>query len=211
MAWRLEEGLAFLAAKDKRMAAAIGEIGGLTRQPMEGLFSALAQSIIGQQISLKAADSVWRRVVALLGEVTPETVFTAAEEDLRACGMSGRKAGYLRGAAEAAVTGAIDFAALETAEDEDIIAQLTRLRGVGRWTAEMLLIFALGRQDVMSYDDYGLRKGLQLLYHHQDMPRARFERYRRRFSPYGTAASLVLWEITGGRAPRACAWKNHHD
>ena len=82
---------------------------------------------------------------------------------------------------------------------------MTALRGVGRWTAEMLLIFSLGRPDVMSYDDFGLRKGLCKLYHHRDMPRKRFERYRHRFHPYGTAASLVLWEIAGGRAEKACA------
>lgn len=206
MPWHLEEGLAWLARKDKRMAAAIEEIGPTMRPGVEGLFTGLVQSIIGQQISIKAADSIWRRLEAAMGEVTPQRLAAASLPDLAACGLSGRKAEYIHGAAEAVVSGALDLDALAQADDEEVIRELVKLRGVGRWTAEMLLIFSLHRQDVMSYDDYGLRTGLCRLYHHQDMPRERFERYRKRFHPYGTAASLVLWEIAGGKAPRACDW-----
>lgn len=205
MAWCLEEGFAYLARKDKRMAAAIAEIGGMHRSGGDDLFTALVQSIIGQQISLRAADTVWRRLVEALGAVNPRTLSAASAEQLRACGMSQRKAEYLLGAANAVQSGQIDLDALQTAEDETIIRTLTQLKGVGRWTVEMLLIFSLERQDVMSYDDFGLRAGLCRLYHHQTMPRARFARYAKRFSPYGTAASLVLWEIAGGRTPNACA------
>lgn len=206
MAWRLEEGLPYLAKKDKRMAAAIEEIGLTMRPGVEGLFVGLVSSIIGQQISIKAADSIWRKLEAAMGEITPERLVQAGMDELRACGLSGRKAEYVHGVAEAVTSGALDLNALERAEDEEVIRELVKLRGVGRWTAEMLLIFSLQRQDVMSYDDYGLRSGLCRLYHHHDMPRERFERYRKRFSPYGTAASLVLWEIAGGKAPKACDW-----
>lgn len=187
------------------MAAAIREIGPVLRAPMGGVFVTLVQSILGQQVSIKAADTVWQRLTARLGEVTPASVFALPVPELRALGMSQRKAEYIHGAAEAGVTGAIDYDALPELPDEDCIAALTRLRGVGRWTAEMLLLFSLQRQDVMSYGDYGLRVGLCRLYHHQDMPEKRFRRYQRRFSPYGSAASLVLWEIAAGRAPEACA------
>lgn len=207
MAWNLAEALPYLAAKDKRMAAAIEELGGMHREPTEGLFHGLVQSIIGQQISMRAADTVWQRLCTLLGEVTPTTVAAAEEAALQSCGMSLRKASYLHGAAEAFLDGRIDESALSAAPDEEVIGALTQLKGVGRWTAEMLLIFSLGRQDVMSFGDYGLRKGLCLLYHHQDMPQERFMRYARRFHPYGTAASLILWEIAGGKAPNACDWK----
>ena len=206
MPWNLEDGLPYLARKDKRMAAAIDEIGPTMRPGVEGLFTGLVQSIIGQQISIKAADSIWRRLEAAMGEVTPERLAAASMEALTACGLSGRKAEYIHGAAEAVVSGALNLDALAQADDETVIRELVKLRGVGRWTAEMLLIFSLQRQDVMSYDDYGLRTGLCRLYHHQDMPRERFERYRKRFSPYGTAASLILWEIAGGKAPRTCDW-----
>ncbi len=205
MAWNLEQALPCLSARDARMAAAIEEIGGILRQGEDDLFIALTQSIIGQQISLKAADTVWQRLTALLPAVTPEAVAALDAPDLQGCGMSQRKAEYILGAARAIVSGELDLKALETMEDEAVIQELIKLRGVGRWTAEMLLIFALRRQDVMSYDDYGLRSGLCKLYHHQDMPRPRFERYRRRFHPYGTAASLVLWAVAGGQAEKACA------
>lgn len=205
MAWKLEDALPYLSARDARMAAAIEEIGGVMREGTDDLFIALVQSIIGQQISLKAADTVWQRLTQILPEVTPQSVASLSESALQSCGMSLRKAEYILGAAQAIVSGQLDLQALPAMEDEAVIRELIKLRGVGRWTAEMLLIFSLRRQDVMSYDDFGLRAGLCNLYHHQDMPRPRFERYRRRFHPYGTAASLVLWAIAGGQAEKACA------
>lgn len=205
LSWNLDAALPYLAARDPRMAAAIAEIGGILRSPTDDVFLGLVQSIIGQQISLRAADTVYRRLQSALGEIMPETLCAASLDALCACGMSRRKAEYLSGAAQAVASGSLNLHELASSDDEACIRALTALRGVGRWTAEMLLIFSLGRPDVMSYDDYGLRSGLCRLYHHQSMPRERFERYRRRFSPYGTAACLVLWEIAGGRAPYACA------
>ena len=215
MPWNLEEALPALAAKDPRMAAAIREIGGVTRAPMGGVFVTLVQSILGQQVSIKAADTVWQRMASALGQVTPDTVSACTPEVLRTFGMSQRKAEYILDAAQAAVRGDIDYGALADLDDEACIAALTRLRGVGRWTAEMLLIFSLQRQNVMSFGDFGLRSGLCMLYHHQDMPEKRFRRYQRRFSPYGTAASLVLWAVAGGKARQACAMplrtSRHHN
>ncbi len=205
MPWNIDKALPYLAEKDRRMATAIGEIGGVFRTGGEALFPALVQAIIGQQISLRAADTVWKRLVDTLGQVTPDTVANASIEQLQRCGMSFRKASYLLNNAQAVTSGQLDLDELPRLSDSEIIRRLVVLRGVGRWTAEMLLIFSLERQDVMSYDDYGLRSGLCKLYHHQTMSKERFERYRKRFSPYGTAASLVLWEIAGGRAPKACA------
>ena len=205
MPWNLEEALPALAAKDPRMAAAIREIGGVIRMPMGGVFVTLVQSILGQQVSIKAADTVWQRMASALGQVTPDTVSSCTPEVLRTFGMSQRKAEYILDAAQAAVRGDIDYGALADLDDEACIAALTRLRGVGRWTAEMLLIFSLQRPNVMSFGDFGLRSGLCMLYHHQDMPEKRFRRYQRRFSPYGTAASLVLWAVAGGKARQACA------
>ena len=202
MSWNLEAALPYLARKDKRMAEAIAAIGDIHRQPMGGVFETLVQSILGQQVSIKAADTVWQRLLAAVGEVTPESIAACTSEILRACGMSQRKAEYILGAAQAAVEGRIDYDALAALPDEECIAQLTQLKGVGRWTAEMLLLFSLQRQDVMSYGDYGLRMGLCKLYHHQDMPPERFRRYQKRFSPYGSAASLILWEVNArGSAP----------
>lgn len=195
MAWNLQEAMPYLSARDKRMAEAIKTIGSLVRQPMGGVFETLVQSILGQQVSIKAADTVWRRLTGSIGIVTPETLIALTPDALQTFGMSRRKASYILGAAEASITGQIDFDALDDLPDETCIQQLIQLQGVGRWTAEMLLIFSLQRQDVMSFGDYGIRSGLCKLYHHQDMPPERFRRYQKRFSPYGTAASLILWEV----------------
>lgn len=207
MAWHLEEALQALSRRDRRMACAIAEIGNLHRSPVPGLFPGLAQSIVGQQISMKAADAVWQRLERLTGGVTPGSIAALEEDELRSCGISGRKAQYLRQIARAFLSGDIGEQRLLNAPDEEVIATLTQLPGVGRWTAEMLLIFTLERPNVMSYGDFGLRKGLCMLYHHREMTRERFSRYARRFSPYGTAASLILWEIAAGRAPESCKWK----
>ena len=87
-------------------------------------------------------------------------------------------------------------------EDAEVCRRLSALRGIGVWTAEMLLLFSLQRPDILSYDDLAIRRGLRMLYRHKEMPRERFERYRRRFSPYGSLASLYLWAIAGGALPQ---------
>lgn len=162
------------------------------------LFLALVQSIVSQQLAIKAADAIFRRVEALLGEVTAERLLASDFDELRACGLSGRKVEYLRGIAEAKISGAVDFTALAEKSDAEVIAELVKLKGLGVWTAEMLLLFALGRPDVLSFKDLGIRRGIMMLNHLDDLTEADFEIYRKRYSPYGTLASLYLWRIKDG-------------
>ena len=164
----------------------------------EDLFLALVQSIISQQLAVKAADAIFRRVENLLGQITPERLLAAKFENLKRCGLSGRKIEYLRGIAEAKISGKVDFDALTGKTDAEIIRELTQLKGVGIWTAEMLLIFALGRSDIISYHDLGIRRGIMMLNHLDTLSEKEFDRYRRRYSPYGTLASLYLWHIKDG-------------
>ncbi len=162
------------------------------------LFYALVQSIVSQQLAVKAADAIFKRVEALLGEITAERLLAAEFDTLRGCGLSGRKIEYLRGIAEAAISGAIDFEELAKKSDAEVIAELIKLKGVGVWTAEMLLIFALGRPDVLSFKDLGIRRGIMMLNHLDSLDESEFEYYRKRYSPYGTLASLYLWRIKDG-------------
>ncbi len=157
------------------------------------LFTALVWSVISQQLSGRVAQVICDRVEALLEEVTPEKLLATEVESLRKCGLSARKVEYLRGAAEAALAGAVDFAGAAKLPDAELIGELTRLRGVGVWTAEMLLIFALGRRDVLSYKDLGIRRGMMRLYGLEELGEEAFEMHRERYSPYGTLASLYLW------------------
>ena len=162
------------------------------------LFYALVQSIVSQQLAVKAADAIFRRVETLLGEITAENLLAADIDSLRACGLSGRKIEYLRGIAEAQISGTVDFDSLPEKSDAEIIGELVKLKGVGVWTVEMLLIFALGRPDILSYKDLGIRKGIMMLNGLESLSETEFETYRRRYSPYGTLASLLLWRIKDG-------------
>ena len=117
---------------------------------------------------------------------------------MRGCGLSGRKIEYLRGIADAALSGTIAFDTLAERSDSEVIAELVKLKGVGVWTAEMLLIFALGRPDVLSFKDLGIRRGIMMLNHLDSLTESEFEAYRKRYSPYGTLASLYLWRIKDG-------------
>jgi 3-methyladenine DNA glycosylase/8-oxoguanine DNA glycosylase len=110
--------------------------------------------------------------------------------------MSVRKAEYIKGIAEAAISGEVDFGTLHTLTDEEIIKKLSSLRGVGVWTAEMLLIFSLCRPDVVSYKDLAICRGMMNLYGLKELPIEKFERYKKRYSPYGSVASLYLWALS---------------
>lgn len=178
------------------MAAAIERLGMIARPLSPDLFSALIRNIIDQQISVKAALTVNARLVALVGTVTPITIAAASIEAIQACGMTMRKAGYIKGAADAALDGSLDLSAISQLADNEVINQLSRLSGVGVWTAEMLLISSLSRPDVLSWGDLAIRRGMMNLYRHKTLPRERFERYRRRYTPYGTTASLYLWALS---------------
>ncbi|MCL2376986.1 MAG: DNA-3-methyladenine glycosylase [Defluviitaleaceae bacterium] len=185
-----------LRKKDKKLGAAIDRIGIIQRRVNPDVFAALVESIVAQQISTKAAATVNSRLTALCG-ADFAGLHGLAVQEIQACGMSTRKAGYIKGIAEAAASGAIDFAALHKMTDQEIIKTLTVLSGVGLWTAEMLLIFSLSRPNVVSYGDLAIRRGMMRLYGLTDLPKDKFARYAKRYAPYGSVASLYLWEIYG--------------
>lgn len=196
-----ERAVAHLTRRDKRLGEVMERLGPLRREVMPDLFAALVHAIVGQQVSMTVQRTLWQRLCDSLGEVTPAAVLAVAPEELRALGLSGRKVEYVREAAQAVADGRLDVEALREMDDAAVCAALVGLRGVGVWTAEMLLLFSLQRQDVLSYDDLAIRRGLRMLYRHKHVDRERFERYRRRFSPYGSVASLYLWAVAGGALP----------
>ena len=190
-----ERELAHLRRADKKLAAAINEIGMIRREVNPNLFSALLDSIVGQQISAKAAATVGNRLHALCdGDYKKLRALTA--EEIQSCGMSMRKAGYIKGIAEAAGNGAIDFDALPSMDNAEIIQRLTALPGVGIWTVEMLLIFSLQRPNVVSFGDLAIRRGMMKLYGLKALPKEKFLRYVKRYAPYGSVASLYLWKLS---------------
>lgn len=186
----------YLKSKDKKLGAAIEKIGMIARKVTSDPFEALISSVVGQQISSKAAVTVWNKLVEVLGGITPECISEADISKIQLCGMSQRKAGYIKGIAEAAISGEVDFNKLYTLTDEEIIKKLSSLHGVGEWTAEMLLIFSLNRPDVVSYKDLAIRRGMMNLYGLKELPKEKFDKYRKRYSPQGSVASLYLWALS---------------
>ena len=185
-----------LKRKDKKLGAAIDKIGMIQREIMPDPFTALISSVVSQQISKKAAETVWNRLATLLGNLTPESITQVELSAIQSCGMSERKARYILGIADAAKSGVIDFRLLDTLTDEEIIKKLSSLHGVGVWTAEMILILSLCRPNVVSYKDLAICRGMTNLYGLKELSKVTFERYRKRYSPYGSVTSLYLWELS---------------
>jgi len=161
-------------------------------KPTEQYFASIVSSIISQQISIHAAAAVLSRVQALVGIITPTTILAHSPDDLRACGLSGQKVKYILH--NAAIWDTVPITSFPTLHDEAIIIELTKLYGIGRWTAEMFLMFSLARPDVFSYGDLGLMNGLFMQYptiksRHVRKIRTRVDSW----SPHRTTAALVLW------------------
>lgn len=157
-------------------------------------FATLARSIVGQQISVKASESVWKRLLATLPAPTPEAVSAATPEQLRACGLSQRKAEYIRDLAGHFLQGRIDATKWDAMDDEAIIAELTDVRGIGRWTAEMFLIFNLMRPDVLPLDDIGLQRAMAKHYNGgEDLPRKELRNIAENWRPWRSVATWYLW------------------
>ena len=196
-----EQAIAYLKARDARLAEAIDAIGPVRREVTPDLFAALVNCIVGQQISTKAQATVWRRMQEALETVDAGSVLAAGPEGLQALGISGRKAAYITDFALRVQSGAFDPETVRESSDAEAIRQLCTLKGVGAWTAEMILLFCLQRPDIFSYDDLAIQRGLRMVYHHRQVGRELFEKYRRRYSPYGSVASLYLWAVAGGAVP----------
>ena len=190
-----EKETAYLASRDEALGAAIARIGHIERETDPDVFASLTRQIVGQQISNAAYSAVIGRLHARIGAITPESVMVLGADGLRACGMSIRKAENILAAADAFTCGRIDADALRKMSDAEVIAALTTLHGVGVWTAEMLLIFCFERPDVLSFGDFGIRKGLMRLHGLTSLSKAEFEAYRTRYSPYGTVAGFYLWAV----------------
>ena len=202
-----ERELSYLRQKDKRLGSVMDRIGHIDRAVDPDLFSSVVHHIIGQQISTKAQATIWQRIHDTLGSINAETILKAGVPALQALGMTFRKAEYITDFAEKIHTGAFRLDEVARMNDEDAIRALSSLKGIGVWTAEMILLFCLQRPDIFSYDDLAIRRGLCMVYHHREMDRARFEKYRRRFSPYGSVASLYLWAVAGGAIPEMQDYK----
>lgn len=190
-----EKEIDYLSKRDKKLGMEIDNIGMIKREVNTDIFSALISSVISQQISTKSANTVNNRLIELTKEFTPENIENTKLESIQKCGMSLRKAIYIKGIANSAITKEVDFENLHKLSDEEVIKELSLLKGIGEWTAEMILIHSLQRPNILSYKDLGIRRGVMRLHKLNELSKEQFEIYRSIFSPYGTVASLYLWHI----------------
>lgn len=160
-------------------------------------FVSLCSEIIGQQLSGRVADVLFDRFENLFPKrvVTPKRVLAISEETLRATGMSWSKARFIRDLAHKVITAEVSLDTLDTLSDADVIRELTRVKGIGSWTAEMFLMFTLGREDVFSYGDSGLRRAIKKLYGFKKDPTVKqMEKVVTKWKPYRTLAARILWK-----------------
>ncbi len=193
--------MGWLKSRDAVLGAAMDAIGQIRRPVIPDLFMALLNAIVGQQISTKAQATIWKRMQERFAPLTPENVGGMPAAELQACGISMRKALYIKEIAAAVLDGGLDLAHLHNLPDDQVCARLSRINGIGVWTAEMLMIFSMQRPDVMSWGDLAILRGLRMLYRHRKITPALFARYKRRYSPHATVASLYLWAIACGACP----------
>lgn len=160
-------------------------------------FVELSESIVSQQLSVKAADTIWKRFIALLpdGEVTPENVLAVPDQSIRDAGISWSKISYIKDLGKKTLESGILFEQFEIMTDEEIIEELVKVKGIGRWTSEMFLMFAMGRPDVFSYGDLGLRRAIQKLYKFKKEPSDKqIGKIVNKWKPYRTLACRYLWQ-----------------
>lgn len=183
-----------LAARDTVLRGLIERFPGLALGSRGDAFSTLARSIVGQQISVKAAQSVWDRLSGRLAAVTPELVVRARRPTLRACGLSSRKVDYLKDLAANFLDGNLGAAHWDTFDDEALIVELTSVKGIGRWTAEMFLIFYLTRPDVLPLADLGLQRAMRIHYNRgRALSLHRMRRIGAAWSPWRSVATWYMW------------------
>ncbi len=191
----------YLKKKDKKMSWAIEAIGHINRETDDDLFTSVIHQIIGQQISTKAQKSICAKLDESVKDINAKSICALGRDKLQSFGITFKKADCILQFAEKVKDGSFDINALYKMTDEEARKKLCSLKGVGVWTAEMIMLFCMQRKDIFSFNDLAIQRGLKMLYGHREITKALFEKYRNLFSPYGSVASLYLWAIAGGAIP----------
>ncbi len=182
-----------LSLRDEKLGTFINKIGHIDRIVYDDVFEGLCFNIVNQQLSMKACETLWSKLCATLGNATPDDWTDA--ESLKSGGLSKSKADCIARCAEKFKSGELSAELLRSLPDEKAVKLLTEIKGIGKWTAEMTLIFCLERENVLSLSDYGIRKGLSVLHCIEMTDKKALNSFIERYTPYGTIASFYLWEI----------------
>lgn len=191
-----DEEVDALKNADPNMKKLIERIGKLERHYMPDLFGSLISCIVSQQLSNKAAEAIWKKFSLAVPALTAVAVSDLRPGLLREIGLSNNKINYIKNLSDAVLSGSLVLENLPGKDDDEVALELLNIKGIGPWTVEMFLIFSLGRKDILSFGDLGIRKGISWLYGIQGvLSKDHFESVAKRYSPNGTLASLYLWEI----------------
>lgn len=191
-----QDEMDYLKTLDPELGAMMTRLGKIERVIIPDLFAALIHAIVGQLISVKAAETVWDRMQNRFEEISAYNLAQQTADDIQACGLTMRKANYIHSISSTIAKGAFLLEELRDLPDREVIQKMTKLQGVGQWTAEMLLINCLERKDVVSWGDIAIRRGMMKLYGLDTITKQQFEMYRQRYSPLGSIASIYLWHIS---------------
>jgi len=196
-----------LRGADPTLAAVIESVGPLTLEPRDGAFRMLSRAIFFQQLAGPAARAILGRVLATLGAdednwYEPAALLSASDEQLRTAGLSRQKMAYLRDLADKFASGVLSEDGFEELDDEEVIQRVSAVKGIGRWTGEMFLIFSLGRPDILPVDDLGVRRGMQIAYGLSDLPKPdEMRRIAEPWRPYRSAGTWYMWRSLGVALP----------
>ena len=183
-----------LASRDPVLKVLIRNHAGPLLQSRSDAFMTLARSIVGQQISVQAAESVWQKLLESVGSLGPATIVRMDPSKLRACGLSSKKSAYLIDLAEHFLDGSLEIERWGDHDDEQLIAELTRVKGIGRWTAEMFLIFFMMRPNILPVDDIGLQRAMSLHYNNgKPLSKLKMRQISNEWQPWRTVATWYLW------------------
>lgn len=196
-----DKEITYLSRRDKKLGEAIARIGHIDRETEDDLFSSIIHHILGQQISTASQATIWARLQAKIAIVSAESLLNLGRDGIQSIGTTFKKADYIVDFAQNVQQGNFDVEALYALTDEEVIHELSAIKGIGVWTAEMIMTFCMQRPNIVSFGDLAILRGMRMLYRHREIGKATFEKYRKRYSPYGTVASLYLWAIAGGALP----------
>ncbi len=194
----MREACKELSKRDARLMSLINKVGIVEQKLAEDLFFSIIEAILSQQLTPKAANSIIERFVSLFGKrsVTPHSAAELSDEQLRSCGISRQKVSYIRSLCMEFKDYGSELSSLHEMEDREIVERLVRIKGVGVWTAKMILIFSLGRPDVLPFEDLGILNAVKKVYSLGEKPgRKQLERIAENWHPYCSVASLYLWKL----------------
>ncbi|MDF9824119.1 DNA-3-methyladenine glycosylase II [Breznakia sp. PF5-3] len=191
-----EKEINYLKQCDEALSKIIDQYGFIEREVIPDIYTGLLHTVVGQLLSTKVANVIFSRLEAMVGNMTPENVAQYSIEEIKQCGLTKRKSQTIKEITDRILKGELNLQSLQQKNNKEVIEELTLIKGIGEWSAEMILILTLQRKDVLSYKDLAIRRGLCRLQGLSQIDRETFEIYKQRYSPYGSIAALYLWKLS---------------